>query len=111
LMINPKRSLEIGTAIAYTTIRIAKNLNKKSIIHTIELSEVNIESAKEFIERSGVGNRIKLIEGDALSVNYGFLVQIFSNPDCCVRDRSTYFQRSFRIDHQYKLFYKLSRLP
>ena len=68
LMINPKRSLEIGTAIAFTAIRIARNLNKKSIIHTIELSEKNIESAKEFIERSGVGNRIKLIEGDALSV-------------------------------------------
>jgi predicted O-methyltransferase YrrM len=68
MMINPKRSLEIGTAIAYTTIRIARNLKKKSIIHTIELSEDNIESAKEFMERSGVGDRIKLIEGDALSV-------------------------------------------
>ena len=68
LMINPKRSLEIGTAIAYTTIRIAKHLKKKSIIHTIELSEDNIESAKDFIKRSGVGNKIKLIEGDALSV-------------------------------------------
>ena len=68
LMTNPKRSLEIGTAIAYTTIRIARNLKKKSIIHTIEKSEDNIESAKEFIERSGVGDRIKLIEGDALTV-------------------------------------------
>ncbi len=68
LMINPKRSLEIGTAIAYTTIRIAKHLKKKSIIHTIELSEDNIESAKDFIKHSGVGDKIKLIEGDALSV-------------------------------------------
>lgn len=68
LMINPRRVLEIGTAIAYTTIRIARNLKKKSIIHTIELSEDNIETAKEYIEQSGVGDRIKLIEGDALSV-------------------------------------------
>ena len=68
LISNPKRVLEIGTAIAYTTIRIARNLKKKSIIHTIELSEDNIETAKEYIEQSGVGDKIKLIEGDALSV-------------------------------------------
>ena len=68
LMINPKRVLEIGTAIAYTSIRIARNLKKKSVIHTIELSEENILSAKEFIEKSGYGENIKLIEGDALSV-------------------------------------------
>ncbi len=68
LITNPKRVLEIGTAIAYTTIRIARNLTKKSIIHTIELSEDNIETAKEYIEQSGVGDKIKLIEGNALSV-------------------------------------------
>ena len=68
LITNPKRVLEIGTAIAYTTIRIARNLKKKSIIHTLELSEDNIETAKEYIEQSGDGDKIKLIEGDALSV-------------------------------------------
>lgn len=68
VMTNPKRVLEIGTAIAYTTIRIARNLKKKSVIHTIELSENNINSAKEFIEKSGLGENIKLFEGDALSV-------------------------------------------
>lgn len=68
LMTKPKRVLEIGTAIAYTTIRIARNLKKKSVVHTIELSEDNINSAKDFIEKSGEGEKIKLIEGDALSV-------------------------------------------
>jgi predicted O-methyltransferase YrrM len=68
LISRPKRVLEIGTAIAYTTIRIARNLDKKSMIHTIELSEPNIEAAKEYIEQSGVGDKIKLVEGDALSV-------------------------------------------
>ena len=32
LMTNPKRSLEIGTAIAYTTIRIARNLGQFSLV-------------------------------------------------------------------------------
>lgn len=71
LMTNPERVLEIGTAIAYTSIRIARNLKKKSAIHTIELSKDNIKKAKEFIAKSGIGDKIKLIEGDALKVMPG----------------------------------------
>lgn len=68
LITEPRRVLEIGTAIAYTSIRIARNLKKKSVVHTIEMSEDNIVSAKEFIEKSGMEEKIKLIEGDALSI-------------------------------------------
>ena len=64
----PDRVLEIGTAIAYTTIRIAKCLRKASMIHSIEKSEDNIKIALENIEKSGVSKKIKLIQGDALSV-------------------------------------------
>lgn len=64
----PERVLEIGTAIAYTTIRIASCLDKNSVIYTIEKSEDNIIRAKENIEKSGLGKKIKLIEGDALKV-------------------------------------------
>ena len=66
LLLNPKRVLEIGTAIAYTSIRIARNLKKKSVVHTIEISQENITAAKTFIEKSGASDRIKLFEGDAL---------------------------------------------
>lgn len=64
----PKRVLEIGTAIAYSSIRIARNLRKKGILHTIEVSKDNIERARENIEKSGLTDKIKLIEGDALAV-------------------------------------------
>ncbi len=64
----PDRVLEIGTAIASTTIRIAKCLRKGSMIHSIEKSEDNIKIALENIEKSGVSKKIKLIQGDALSV-------------------------------------------
>jgi predicted O-methyltransferase YrrM len=69
ILINkPERVLEIGTAIAYTTIRIAKCLHKDSVIHSIEKSADNIKIALENIEKSGISKRIKLIQGDALSV-------------------------------------------
>jgi len=64
----PDRVLEIGTAIAYTTIKIAESLHKKSVIHTIEKSKDNIKLAKKFIDKSDVAKKIKLIEGDALKV-------------------------------------------
>ena len=65
---NPKRVLEIGTAIAYSTIRIAKNLKKKSVIHTIEKSEENAEKARENIQKAGLEEKINLFVGDALNL-------------------------------------------
>jgi predicted O-methyltransferase YrrM len=65
---SPKRVLEIGTAIAYSSIRIARNLKKKGIVHTIEKSEDNINVAKTFIEKSGLQDKINIIQGDALNV-------------------------------------------
>jgi predicted O-methyltransferase YrrM len=67
-IINPKRVLEIGTAIAYSSIRIAKNLKKKSIIHTIEKSEENAEVARDFVKKSGMEGRIKIMVGNALNI-------------------------------------------
>jgi predicted O-methyltransferase YrrM len=64
----PERVLEIGTAIAYTTIRIARCLDKNSRIHSIEKSNDNIKIALANIERSGLDSKIKLIQGDALSI-------------------------------------------
>ena len=68
LLKSPKRVLELGTAIAYSTIRVARQLEGKSVIHTIEKSQDNISIAKEFIAKSGLGARIKLLEGDAVNV-------------------------------------------
>jgi len=65
---SPKRVLEIGMAIAYSSIRIAKNLKKKAVIHTIEKSEDNINIAKGYIEKSGLQDKIVIMEGNALTV-------------------------------------------
>ena len=65
---NPKRALELGTAIGYSTIRIARNLKGKSMVHTIEKSSDNVVAAKDFIAKSGIASKIKLLEGDALNI-------------------------------------------
>ena len=68
LLTRPKRVLEIGTAIAYSSIRMARQLRKKGIIHTIEKSKDNIKLADEFIRRSGYDDTIKILAGDALEI-------------------------------------------
>jgi predicted O-methyltransferase YrrM len=65
---NPKRVLELGTAIAYSTIRIARHLKGKSVIHSIEKSLDNISVAKDFIVKSELASQIKILEGDAINV-------------------------------------------
>ncbi len=64
----PKKVLEIGTAIAYSSIRIARNLTNKAVLHTIEKSEDNIKLAEENISKSGLAEKIVLYKGDALNV-------------------------------------------
>lgn len=68
LIHRPKRVLEIGTAIAYSSIRIARQLKKKSSLDTIEKSKPNIELANGFIERAKLLYSIRILEGDALEI-------------------------------------------
>jgi len=68
LIHRPKKVLEIGTAIGYSSIRIARSLRKKGLLDTIEISKQNITTAKDFINRSGYSAKINIIEGDALKI-------------------------------------------
>ncbi|MHB9013828.1 MAG: O-methyltransferase [Ignavibacteriaceae bacterium] len=67
-MTEPKRVLELGTAIAYSSIIIARSLKKKGILHTIEKSQDNIKLAKENISKAGLNDKIILMEGNAFDV-------------------------------------------
>ncbi len=93
----PKRVLEIGTAIGYSSIRIAKHLPSNSVLDTIELSN-NINHAKKYIKKSKLEIKINLIEGDALKLipllkkKYGF---IFLDAD--KEDYVKLFQLSFKL--------------
>lgn len=68
LIHRPKRVLEIGTAIAYSSIRIARHLRKKGILDTIEMSKDNIVLATEYIKRAKLNSVINILEGDALKL-------------------------------------------
>ena len=64
----PVRVLEVGTAIGYSALLMAKQLPDDARIITIEKYEKRIPIARENIRRAGEEKRITLIEGDAAQV-------------------------------------------
>jgi predicted O-methyltransferase YrrM len=65
---NPKTVLEIGTAIGYSALKIAKIISDKSSVVTIEKSTDNIIHAKNNFEKFDCGKKIKLLEGEAKEI-------------------------------------------
>ncbi|MCW3046672.1 MAG: O-methyltransferase family 3 [Solirubrobacterales bacterium] len=62
----PSTVLEVGTAIGYSTVHIARELPRGSKIITLERDPDRIAHARAFWERGEVADRIQLVEGDAL---------------------------------------------
>lgn len=64
----PKRILEIGCAIGFSSIFMSKYLEENGEIITIDRFDVMINQAKRNFENFKVTDKIKLIEGDAVKV-------------------------------------------
>ncbi|MFX3624506.1 MAG: O-methyltransferase [Ectobacillus sp.] len=80
-LVEPKSILEIGAAIGYSGIRMAKAVPNAHIV-TIERDVERYEKAVAYIQQSGVEERISLIFGDALEAadevkKYGTFDMIF----------------------------------
>ncbi|WP_101773005.1 O-methyltransferase [Peptostreptococcus faecalis] len=61
----PKRILEVGCAIGYSSIFFASVLDNDVEIITTERNEKMIERAKKNIKEAGLESKIKILEGDA----------------------------------------------
>jgi predicted O-methyltransferase YrrM len=61
----PKRILEIGTAIGYSTLLIAKAMAEDGEIVTLEQDPGRLKTAGDYFLKAGVENKIRLINGDA----------------------------------------------
>ena len=68
IITQPKKVLEIGTAIAYSSIKIGRNLSSESKLYTIEKSRDIIEIAKNFINKAKLEDKINLLNGDAREI-------------------------------------------
>jgi caffeoyl-CoA O-methyltransferase len=64
--LQPRRVLEVGTAIGYSTLHIAEQLPDGGRIVTLERAQPRIDQASAFLDRAGVLDRVEIVKGDAL---------------------------------------------
>ncbi|MGI8848973.1 MAG: O-methyltransferase [Pyrinomonadaceae bacterium] len=67
-MINPRRILEIGTYVGYSTLCLAEGLSKDGKIITLDIQPETNRVAKEFWAKSGLNDKIESHLGDALEI-------------------------------------------
>ncbi len=61
----PQKVLEIGCAIGYSSILMAKTLGMAAKIYTIEYDNEMVQLARENIKKAGMAEQISVIEADA----------------------------------------------
>ena len=66
--VQPKRILEIGTAVGYSAMCFSEYLQRDGKIDTIERDEERIAEAKVNIKNVGVEDKINIYEGDAVEI-------------------------------------------
>ncbi|KAA0549305.1 O-methyltransferase [Bacillus sp. BGMRC 2118] len=67
-LIEPASILEVGSAIGYSALRMARTMPKANIV-TIERNQERYDRALYYIDRANANDQIQIILGDALEVS------------------------------------------
>jgi predicted O-methyltransferase YrrM len=70
--IGAHRVLEIGMAIGYSVVHLARGMGEPWVVVTIEPNDEMIRVATEFLKRANVADRVQLAKGKALDVMPAF---------------------------------------
>ena len=65
---NAKRCLEIGMAIGYTSLHLARAVGDGGLVVTIDPSDEMIRAAEGYLTRAGLRDRVRIERGKALDV-------------------------------------------
>src|SRR5262245_1129523 len=66
-LVSATRIFELGSAIGYSTIWLARALRPGGTIYYTDGDEKNARLAEDFIRRAGVRDRVQIMVGDALT--------------------------------------------
>src|SRR6185369_4847241 len=66
--IGARRALEIGMAIGYTVVHLARGMGEQGVVVTIEPSDEMIRAASGYLKRAGLLDRVQIEKGKALDV-------------------------------------------
>lgn len=63
-----RKSLEIGMAIGYSVVHLARGMGERGLVTTIEPNEEMIRRASEYLDRANLMERVHIERGKALDV-------------------------------------------
>lgn len=63
-----RKALEIGMAIGYSVVHLARGMGEQGLVVTIEPSDEMIQAASGYLDRDGVLSRVQIERGKALDV-------------------------------------------
>ena len=63
-----RKALEIGMAIGYSVVHLARGMGEHGLILTIEPNDEMIRASSGYLERAGLRDRVKIERGKALDV-------------------------------------------
>src|SRR5262245_50326709 len=63
-----RKALEIGMAIGYSVVHLARGMGEGSLVVTIEPSDEMIAAASGYLDRAGLLDRVRIEKGKALDV-------------------------------------------
>ncbi len=64
----PKRVLEIGALVGYSSVLMAANLPKGGQVVSVEIDPARVEESRETQRRAGLADRCLVIQGDASEI-------------------------------------------
>ncbi len=67
-IINPKNILEIGTYTGYSALCLCEGMQENGQLHTIDIKEELVDFQRKYFEKSGFGNQITPLLGEALDI-------------------------------------------
>jgi len=67
-LVRARTIFEMGSAIGYSTIWIARAAGEGSVVYYTDSDAENARQAEQFFERAGVRDRIRILRGDALEL-------------------------------------------
>lgn len=67
-MVHPRRVIEVGSYVGYSTICLARGLAPDGLLHAVEVNDEFEEIILHNLDEAGVAEKVKLHIGDALEV-------------------------------------------
>ena len=65
---NARHVFEMGSAIGYSTIWLARGVGEKGVVYYTDTEQENAKRAASYFNKAGVSNQVKLLIGDAIQL-------------------------------------------